>query len=548
MGREKKNKLSIYLIKKEVPEDGIIVQDRSLKIRTINKAKLYVRPSATRQPKWVTDFFGTVLNEQRDIFSSMPSAALVIPVQINANISCHFVITFGAGHHLLQKGVFEERFGLRVVLNAVDEKNIRRIDKKNLGALVKQTTEQAERSVKTSEFGINIEQDLVQAVTGLSADPSLGKMISGRDSLHVSIPNTLSNIDSFLKLCFKYSNATTYKNRSFSFIDQIEEIRDSKKIEQLNSQLMLKINSNNYDKLWMSIPEIIDWADFACFKYRTSKNAEEYSDLQIFDFIKEHEKYKGVFALEMLKKFEAYCYFEISPEKSWRIYDCIYTEISEKDRVYTLTNGKWYQINHDFTTDVEKDYSAILSRISPVALPGCPTREGKVTEPIVESQYNEYAAKKLDYALLDMKEVMHSGSPIEICDLYTKNKEFIHVKHYGGSGVLSHLFNQGVVSAELFSMHSIYRQKMNDKLPVKFQVKNPDQIIIPEQYKIIFGVISDAEGELKIPFFSKVSLRNSFRRLNLYRYDVYLQKIEVDRSVQLKAAKKPKKRNGIKKQ
>lgn len=503
-------------------------------IQEINGSKIYIRPSATKKPGWITRFFGSVLAEQKSIFSSVPSAALIIPVKVGAKVCRYFVITFGAGYHLMQKGVFEEHFGLRVVLNAVDEKNIRIIDKTNLGALVKQTREQAGRSAETSEFGIDIEQDLVQAVTGLSTDPALGKTISGKDSLHVSVTNTLTNINDFLKLCFQYSNAKDYKKK-FPWIDQIEEIRDSTKIKELDGQLVLKINSDNHDKLWMAIPEIIDWADFYCFKYGTSKNAEEYSDLEIPEFIKEHEKYKGAFTLELLKRFEAYCYFESLPEKSWRIYDCIYVEILERDRVYTLTNGKWYQINKDFSDDVEREYSKILSLKSPVSLPNCPTRRDKITEPIIESQYNEYAAEKAGYALLDRKTVMHSGSPIEICDLFTKNKEFVHVKHYGGSSVLSHLFNQGVVSAELFSSHQSYRKEMNKRLPADFQIKSPDQPITPEEYKVIFGIISHSKGSLEIPFFSKVSLRNSYRRLNLYRYGVYLQKIEVDGSVQLKA-------------
>ena len=542
MDKEKKNKLSIYLVKKDIPVDQIIVSDHSLDTHEVNEMKLCIRPSATKQPKWVANFFGPTLKERRNIFSSVPSAVLIIPVKVDANAVRYFAITFGAGYHLLQKGVFEERFGLRVVLNAVDEKNIRRIDKKNFGALVKQTTEQAGRSAETSEFGIDIEQDLIQAVTGLSTDIVLGKTISGKDSLHVSVPRTVENISDFLKLCYQYNSSKVYKKK-FPWIDQIEEIRDAKKVEELDGKLITRINADNYEKLWMAIPEIIDWSDFSCFKYGTSKNANEYSDLQIFDFIKEHEKHKGAFTIEMLKRFEAYCYFEILPENSWRIYDCIYAEISERDRVYTLTNGKWYQVNRDFSVDVEKEYSEILSRVSPVALPKCPTREGKITEPVVESQYNEYSATKSDYALLDRKTVMHSGSPIEICDLYTKNKEFIHVKHYGGSSVLSHLFNQGVVSAELFSMHSSYREKMNTKLPAEFQVKNPDKPIVPEQYKVIFGIISNSKGALEIPFFSKVSLRNSYRRLRLYRYDVYIQKIEVDKSVQLELKNTTKTKN-----
>lgn len=536
MSKEKKNKLSIYLIKKDVPVDGIIVLDSRLIIREINEARLYIRPSATKRPRWITSFFGSVLTEEKGIFSSVPSAALIVPVKVEEKALRYFAITFGAGYHLMQKGVFEEHFGLHIVLNAIDEKNIRIIDKTNLGALVKQTREQAGRSAETSEFGIDIEQDLVQAVQGLSTDPALGKTISGKDSLHVSISNTFNNINDFLKLCFQHSNSREYKKK-FPWIDQIEEIRDAKKIAELDAQLVLKINNDNHDKLWMAIPEIIDWADFDCFKYRTSEKAEEYRDLQIPDFINEHTKYKGAFTLELLKGFEAYCYFESLPEKSWRIYDCIYVEISERDRVYTLTNGKWYQINKDFSDDVEKEYSKILSLKSPVSLPNCPTRKEKIMEPVVESQYNEYAAEKTGYALLDRKTVMHSGSPIEVCDLYSNNKEFVHVKHYGGSSVLSHLFNQGVVSAELFSSHPSYRKEMNKRLPIGFQVKLPDQPIIPEEYKVVFGIISNSKDGLEIPFFSKVSLRNAYRRLKLYRYEVYLQKIEVDESVKLKSDK-----------
>ena len=125
MSREKKNKLSIYLIKKDVPVDGIIVLDSSLIIREINGARLYIRPSATKRPGWITSFFGSVLTEEKGIFSSVPSAALIVPVKVEEKAIRYFAITFGAGYHLMQKGVFEEHFGLHLVLNAVDEKNIR---------------------------------------------------------------------------------------------------------------------------------------------------------------------------------------------------------------------------------------------------------------------------------------------------------------------------------------------------------------------------------------------------------------------------------------
>ena len=534
MSREKKNRLSIYLIRKDVPENEVIIEDAGLIDREIDGSRFYVRPSATKKPAWIGSFFGSALTDEKSIFSSVPSAALVVPINVGKKGVRRFAITFGAGFHLLRKGAFEEHFGLRVVLNAVDQKNIRMIDKTKLGALVKQTREQAGRSAETSEFGIDIEQDLIQAVTGLSTEKGLGKTISGKDSLHLSVPNTFRDVGGLLKLCFQYFESDEYKKK-FPWIDQIEEIRDARKIGELDTKLIERINGDNFKKLWMAIPEIIDWSAFECFRYRRSEKSEKYGDLMFPDFIYEKEEHKGKFTIDLLKDFEAYCFFETGQDKSWRIYDCIYTEISEGDKIYTLTNGKWYQINRDFSKDVENDYARILFKKSPLRLPKCPVREEKISEPIIENQYNEYASKKGKFALLHGKNVMHSGSPIEVCDLYGKNKEFVHVKQYGGSTVLSHLFNQGIVSAELFSSHTSFRKKMNKKLPRVYQINNPEQEINPTEYKIIFGIISSSKRELEIPFFSKVSLRNAFLRLRLYRYNVFLQKIEVDNRIKIKA-------------
>jgi len=41
--------------------------------------------------------------------------------------------------------------------------------------------------------------------------------------------------------------------------------------------------------------------------------------------------------------------------------------------------------------------------------------------------------------------------------LITKDKEIVHVKHYGGSAVLSYLFSHGVVSGELFIADEDFR-------------------------------------------------------------------------------------------
>ena len=104
---------------------------------------------------------------------------------------------------------------------------------------------------------------------------------------------------------------------------------------------------------------------------------------------------------------------------------------------------------------------------------------------------------------MDRKMINHGGahSKIEFCDLITKDKKLIHVKHYGGSSVLSHLFSQGLVSGELFLGDSKFREKVNAKLPDGFKITDTKVRPISSHYEIIFGIISSSTKRLGNPVF-----------------------------------------------
>ena len=119
-------------------------------------------------------------------------------------------------------------------------------------------------------------------------------------------------------------------------------------------------------------------------------------------------------------------------------------------------------------------------------------------------------------------------SKIEFCDLMTKDKKFIHIKRYGGSSVLSHLFSQGLVSGELFLRDTKFREKVNEKLPDSFKISNVKAKPIASQHEVVYGIISSCSEDLDIPFFSKVSLRTAKNRLETFGYKVSLLKISTN--------------------
>jgi len=129
---------------------------------------------------------------------------------------------------------------------------------------------------------------------------------------------------------------------------------------------------------------------------------------------------------------------------------------------------------------------------------------------------------------MDRKNIIYGGgsSSVEFCDIYDeKNKTLIHIKNYYGSSALSHLFAQGKVSSQMFLSDKKFRDKVKEKeKELKF---NPETDPRPNDYKIIFGIISESEKALNIPFFSKVNFKSTKNLLNTFGYkNVFLTKIQ----------------------
>lgn len=75
----------------------------------------------------------------------------------------------------------------------------------------KNTSEQLTKTGAISDFGIDIEQDLIQSVTGKSkSEETFGRTVTGKNSLGVSVKVDCSSIKKFLRLCYeKYSSGLT---------------------------------------------------------------------------------------------------------------------------------------------------------------------------------------------------------------------------------------------------------------------------------------------------------------------------------------------------
>jgi uncharacterized protein (TIGR04141 family) len=514
---EKTNKLSICLVKAGV-EDIDVVQAGCHEVPVDGLGVFYTKPSFAHPPEWLLKFFKGQLPDDLPIKTASARGVLVTSLDRD-DTTYVFAVLFGNGRHLLNDDVLEERFGLKVVLNSVNSNNLRSIDKLNMGSFSKQSREQIGHEGEAANFGIDIEQDLLRAVTGRSNVAKFGKMITGKDAFATSAKFDVDDIRDLLEICLTQYLSDAYK-QDFDWIDQLEDVRSSAVLASLNAELVARINASNFDRMWMAPPDIVSWADVLGFKYARPKKGDLHEDLSMLDLLASADG--KPLTLEWLRGTSVYLISAEDEETHlhWPAYRCIYAEIVEAGSLFVLNAGKWYKVDDDFTQSVNDDFAGIPDAVlQTVAYHH--ENEGAYNVALSASLHNSVC--------LDADMIPHGGgkSSIEFCDVLTADRKLVHVKRYSGSAQLSHLFAQGAVSAEAFASDPSFREKVNAKLPPHLQLADTTLRPNTAEYEVVYAIISRSNKPLDVPFFSKVTVRNAARQVRGFGYKVSKLKIPV---------------------
>lgn len=516
---DRKYKLSIYLIKESyVDVDKIIPKFGEMKSYEINDndgvlGKIYIKIGHKTVPKWA-DFFREVFNPSAIGLETKSSRAVLL-VPVNNRIFC---LTFGHAHFLIDPLVVERNFGLKVALNIGGENSLRVVDKTSLDSVEIQSKEQSSKEVGIANFDFDFEMDILKSIRATSEDGET--TLSGRDSVNVSVAVRVDTLRQYLNDLLNNYESEAYKEK-FSWVDNVTEERDKVVVEQLNQLLTDKITSLD-PCVWLSIPEIVIWENIAGFAYKKKKDPLLRPDIHLNKWIDEVLGENDTIDIDYLKRKKVFLY-DVNHElyNNWPIFHCLNAEIDFENRKYIFTDGNWYLLNSDFVGEINNFYDEIEK--SNVTLPPFGTKK--------EPEYNNYvvSVSPTDFCLMDRKTITIGGgrSSIEFCDLFTKDKKMIHVKKYGGSSVLSHLFQQGVVSGELFISDSYFRNEVNVKLGDEFKLSDSELRPDPSEYEVCYAIMSDIPGDLNIPFFSKVVMKNAVKRLQAYGYTVTKKKIPI---------------------
>jgi uncharacterized protein (TIGR04141 family) len=521
----KKHKLTVFLIKDgyEELEDFLnikgfeqvdVIEDEEWKGALIYKGGFKTKPS------WVSIFDEIPGFDPSNIWNQSSKALYVLKCE-----NRWFCFTFGYARHLIDEHAYERNFGLIVTLNLSDPDAVKSIDKSNISHVSLHSREQATRAIELGGFEFDNDIDLLKSITAKSevSGDEEQDILSGRDSVSINTRALVEDFHDIAKRLYEAFTDTKYREL-YPWVDKIREERDKSTVEKLDMQLAQRITTGELVNIWLAVPEVVNWEEIRGFAYKYRKDKPNkngpvlYPDLDLHEWTKVTNPVEDLTS-KQLKQKHIHIYWQDGHTSTWSVYRCLNAEIDFDGNKYILSDSAWYNIQTDFVSDVGQYYDSVPD--ANLDLPPF----GSLKEP---AYLKFVSTNHPDFALMDRKNIMIGGgrSRVEFCDLFSSNHDIIHMKYYGGSSLLSHLFSQAVVSGESFINEEDFRKQVNEKLPDTHKLADIVSRPNTADFNVCIAIMSKEPGALELPFFSKVSFKHAVRALRNLGYDVYKAKVE----------------------
>ncbi|WP_161968835.1 DUF6119 family protein [Curtobacterium oceanosedimentum] len=448
-----------------------------------------------------------------------------------------FALTFGQTSSRLRDDSYEYDFGLRVSLNAVDPEKLKSTDTSEPGAGRRQRTQTGADSALTF-FDFDSDSSVMKSITGKAKEvhEHLVRQVTGSTNLRVS---TLVNSEGLADLCSQLLElylSDDYRT-SFPAIDNLRPVKDPKLIDDLDCKIDISATDAG---TFLMLPEVVEYNEDVYFRFAGAGSADLEGSLEI-EALREQIARNGlpVPTAEDLRRMRVLVTDGNGDvKKSFGLYRCLNVEIMGDDSiVYILHDGAWFRARRSFVEEMQRAVDEVFrdTRLSAY-------NDAK------EADYNSRVADGAVLVNLDRTNVAGAGrSQIEPADLLRVEDDFInlyHVKVSTRSSELSHLFNQGLNSAELLLSETEAAARLQMVVDDRSGGAHPD--IIPAIHDARFAVRyviatrrPSLKGHLALPFFSQITLWRVIRAFKILRIPISVEMIE---NVRPQKPAKPKER------
>ena len=513
-------KLTIRLLKPKVRPVHTLRQGLDLyPFEPLSEAQIAFGTIGSDAPKWA-HFLELSDAQTLQLKSSLPCCVLFVPAD-----GRWFAVTFGLAHVKLDSTKFEERFGLRVVLNSVDPEQIRSTDIRTPDENTMSRRSQASRGSRQEAFSIDIERDIIQGLAGSPKDPGFASRVAGSNSLSMDKKMDLRMLPDTCSAAYRMSQRSDYR-KAFGWIDHIQNVRSKSLILKLDKKLVHNLDralkGHDVGHLGMACPVIYNPMNTKFIRYRGFRSTARQPDLEIHGYLGAmRQAGLTTYTFDQLR---SHTVNEVDDSGSsagerWRVADCLSFEAKHGGNIYVLSAGLWYKIDKSLASSIETFFKSIKRFSMP--------RARRSDNEVIYNERLEKTNKELLCLDRSLIKPTDATSPIEVCDFLTKDGDLIHVKDRTSSSTLSHLFNQGTVSGTVLSADPPARDEFRQKIQAAqkkaglagFDVAIPPATATfdPSRFTVVYAVLG-TQRSARLPFFSLVTLRQAVKDLRARGY------------------------------
>jgi uncharacterized protein (TIGR04141 family) len=458
--------------------------------------RCYVRTGIDRDASWFEHVSPILAPGDAEPVKTKTAGAVLL-VRAHGRL---FAITFGVGFHALDSTLTEPDFGLRVTANCIDEDGITLADSRGLGKGKRNATSRLSLPGRVFALGLLTDEEWIRKFGGEVRVTGFAKSASGADALQLNIQDfSLFNLPGKLRQALDLYQATDYL-KYFPFLDYFRRESDKETIKHLDVLLTAAMNDRDLEVGFASPDEFNLHADvYQLSRYRKVVQLAELRTEDVYNAIDELNGWRNPLQSVKIEAFDlaGESVRDREPLKPY-VVGSVQHSVNGAPRDCAVTAGAWFRIDQAYVDLVDRYIQDNITDITTdLQLPAWDDDylNRHISGKYAEDRYNRWVSGERGYALLDQDFYRQPvGAQIEICDLLTKRKELICVKRMDGSDKMSHLFQQGSVSAQLIMTNDDYRAKLMDKL---HELDPNADFGSPSDWTVVYAVATSKPGHLK---------------------------------------------------
>lgn len=489
---------------------------------------LFVRDTPAHDVTWF-DYLSPIVASPEERPPTSKSAGAVLLVKAHGRV---FAVTFGTGFHAIDHADVEPDFGLKVTANCVAANTLTLAEARGLGKGKRNAMSRLALPGAMFALGLLTDEEWIRQFGGQVVVDGFARSAKGADSLQLDFDETfaLAELPTKLRRALDLYESTAYRDR-FPFLDYFRRETDKGRIAELDARIAECMQARDPEVGFAMPDEVEVVADaYRVSRYKREVRLSQLITEDVYTAIDTLDGWQDPLQCVKIRPLDA-AGQPIGSKEDLRRYvvGLVRREVDGTCQDYAVTAGAWFRVDQRYAEIVDRYLADNIPDITDeLDLPEWDDEylTAHVDGKYGEDRYNRHSCEQRGYALLDQDFYRGSaGERVEICDQLTPDKKLICVKRMDGSDKMSHLFQQGSVSAQLIVSNDDYKAKLMAKL---HELDPAAKFGDPSDWTVVYAIAAGKPGPLKksMYFFTRAALRTHAQSIRSMGFKVAIAKID----------------------